>query len=338
MNPLPVAATAALVHPFSGALLSAEPIKGQVTVANESSFEAANLSQSITAYVAGRPAPDLEQQLDRLFPPIPTARVAEFAVNEDAAFLTETDDSDIREPNAAFKRTAGTGTKQLIRVRNKGLTWRQDHDLVSRDNMDRAQPGWEEAKALSLRHRLVRADLLRGLAAVRAAAVNTNVTWDAASNPDGDARAMVQAGFAASGLRPNRIVYGGQAFQIRQDAYEDPARSNNHLANHGDYALEQIARYLQVDLVDLVEDFYQVDRTEPKARILSNEVLCWNAKPGLTEDDPSNIKRFRAMTDQGTEWAVYIDRKTKWTDITVEHYSVYALPILGGIRKLTVSA
>jgi len=71
---------------FTGALISETPIPGQITVANSSAYEAANLSQALTAYIAGQPAPDLEKVLDELFPAVEAGRFFEFQKHADDAF------------------------------------------------------------------------------------------------------------------------------------------------------------------------------------------------------------------------------------------------------------
>lgn len=325
------------VQLFSGAIISDSPLSGKITVANAAQTDASNLSTALTAYLAGSPAPDLEALLDMLFPSIPTGRHAEFMKHDDEAFLTETDDSDIREPGAAFKRIEYNGTFSSVKVKNKGLTYRADHDRLPRDGNGNLIPGWQQRYALMLRLRLIRADLLRGFGVLDAAATNLNRTWNAASNPDGDLRASVRLGHVSQGLKPNRVVIGDPAWQIRQDAYEDSTRENHAMSSHAAYNEDDLARYLGVGMVTREESLYQAKKGGSKNSFTSH-VLIYNAEDNQTEDDPSNIKRFNSNTDSGGRWGVYVDERAKYTDITVEHYSQFVVPISSGIRKITVSA
>lgn len=328
--------TATNIALFTGAIISQTALSGQITVANSAQMDAANLSQALTAYIAGAPAPDLEAQLEALFPSIPTGRIAEFLKHGDEAFLTETDDSDIREPGAAFKRIEYNGDKALAKVLNKGLTIRVDHDRLERGPDGALRSGWQQRYVDLLRLRLIRAEILRGFGVLDAAATNLPKTWNAAANPDGDLRASVRLGHTDIGLKPNRIVIGDPAWQLRQDSYEDSTRANHAMANHAAYTTEQLAAYLGVQNVVRHEDLYQVKKNGNKTTIYGH-VLIYNAQAGQTEDDPSNIKRFTSNTDAGGRWGVYVEERAKFTDITVEHYSTFVVPISKGIRKITAS-
>lgn len=323
---------------FTGAIISQAPITGEITVANAAQTAASSLSKGLTAFVSGVQAPSIEARLDMLFPAVPAGRFAEFLSFKDESFLTEGDNSDIRQAGSAFKRVEYNGDKVVVAVQNKGLTFRQDMDRVPRDGNGRPRDGWENGRVLMLRERLARADYLRGLAALDAAATNVNRTWNASSNPDGDLRASVRLGMTSHGLKPNRVVIGDLGWQIRQDAYEASTRANHAMSNHASYSEAELARYLGVEMVVREESLYQTKKRANKSDMLAGVALTYHAKEGATEDDPSNIKRFTTETDLGTRWGVYIKREGKLVDITVEHYSVFVLPITRGIRKDTISA
>jgi hypothetical protein len=55
------------------------------------------------------------------------------------------------------------------------------------------------------------------------------------------------------------------------------------------------------------------------------------------KDEPANIKRFVTPIDGGSTFRVYSDEHSKFTDLTVEHYSNVVLTSKEGIRKLSVS-
>jgi len=325
------------VGTFTGALISDTPISGQVTVANSSAYESANLSRPLTAYIAGQPAPDLEKVLDELFPPVEAGRFFEFQKHADDKFITESDDSDIRAVGAAFKVIQYTGSKVTDKVVNKGLTYRQDHDGLTRDEKGKLRPGWENAIADNLRKRLIRADILRGFALLDAGATNAPVVWNAASNPDGDLRGACRLSLTGKGVRATNLVIGDLAWMLRQDAYEAPGRTND-MANHAAYTEQMLASYLGLRKVRREDSLYQVKKGGAKTDILGSIAYIYGAEEGLLLDDPSNIKRVWSATDSGQRFAVYINKKDKFTDITVEHYSKFISPITAGIRKLTIAA
>ncbi len=325
------------VAAFSGALISNQPVAGQITVANSSQFDAANLSVALTGYIAGQPAPDLEEYMDLMFPPVEAGRYFQFQKHDDEAFITETDDSDIRPVNGAFKRIEYRGTKVAANVYNKGLTYRQDHDSVMRGPNGELPSGWEQRVAARLQRRLIRAEILRGIALLNAGSTNTAVTFDATTNPDGLMRAACRAGLVGKGLRLTHGMIGDVGWQLRQDAYEAAARANHAMASHADYTEEELARYLGLKHVRREDSLYQTAKGAAKSDILGSLAYFYGAESEQLLDDPSNIKRVWSPTDDGQRFSVYVDQKRKWTDITVEHYSVFISPITSGIRKLTIS-
>lgn len=319
---------------FGGALISDTPIKGKVTVANESQASAGNLSQALTSYVVGVPSNDEEAMLDRLFPSVPTGRVVDFRTEDDEHFITETNDEDVRAPGAAFKSLEYNGGQATERLQNKGLTIRVDHDTLPRDGSGNLIAGWENSYAVRLKNRLIRAELLRGFALLDTAATNSAKVWDGVSNPDADMRHMLVAGQADKGLKANTVAIGDPAWQIRQDAYEDADRDN--LNKHAEYMESQIAAYLGVSNVARVDSLYSTKKSGNKTQMYGH-VISYFVEQGLTTDDPSSVKRFVTNTDAGGRWGVYVRPSDKFTDITVEHYSRLAVTSPKGIRKLTIS-
>lgn len=75
-----------------------------------------------------------------------------------------------------------------------------------------------------------------------------------------------------------------------------------------------------------------------KTAILGNEVYMFYARNGVMKDEPSNIKRFVTPVDGGSMFRVYVDERSKFSDITVEHYSNIVVTSTIGISKLVVSA
>jgi hypothetical protein len=328
----------ALAHilSFTGAsVLSDTPILGEITVANSSQNYAGSLAQDITGYLAGPTSPDEEDRFNLLFPGVQTNDFFQFAKADDEAYLTEADDSDIRNAGASFKRVQYRGTTVTDSTIQKGLTIRVDHKRLAKLN-GVIIPGWEQRYAAQLKKRLIRADKVRGLALLDAAATNANVTWSSSSNPDGDLRAMVQLTRTGSGMLPTHVVLGNAAMQARQDAYEAGSRTNE-LANHAAYTMEALARYLGSRQVILEDGIKQTAKGAAKADVLGLVAYSYSAEESPMLDDPSNIKRAWSPVLGGGEWGVAIQESAVYTDITVWHDSKIFVPLTAGIRKSTVS-
>jgi hypothetical protein len=313
------------------------PELGQITVANASTNYAGSLAQDVSGYLAGLPSTDEEILFNMLFPGMQTNDFFQFAKADDEAFLTEADDSDIRAIGASFKRVEYRGTTVTESTRQKGLTWRVDHKSLPKVNGS-VVAGWENRYAAALKNRLVRADKVRGLALLDASATNVAKVWNAASNPDGDLRAMVSLTRTAMGQMPTHLVLGYMAQQLRQDAYEDATRANHSMSKHADYTMEELARYVGSKKVILEDGIKQTAKGATKADTTGLVAYSYTAIDSPIMDDPSNVKRAWSPVDGGGEWAVAIQPSTVYTDITVWHESLIFIPILAGIRKLTLSA
>lgn len=303
------------------------PPPGTVAAANESRFAATHLSEPLTAFAVGWQDPhDLQGLLDFIAPPVPVGRRFEFRRADNAqGFLSETDD--IRAIGSSFKRVDYTGESVNEKTLNKGLTIRVDHDEAVGDD-------WQERYTALLLQRLLRSEIRRGLAALEAAASDTNKTWAASANPDGDIRVMLAAATDSSGVRPNRLLFGEEAWDLRANAYY--AQDNAGAFHSAGLTPEETARKLFVDGLRVVGARYQ-SSPAAKSAVLSNAVLAYHTQDGLLKDEPANIKRFVTPTEGGL-FRVYLDEQAKYTDLTVEHYSNIVVTSPLGIEKLTVSA
>lgn len=317
-------------------LVSDTPVLGQITVANSAQNYAGSLAQDVQGYLAGLPSSDESAMLEALFPGMQTNDFFQFAKADDEAYLAEADNSDIRAAGASFKRVQYKGTTVTDATVQKGLTMRVDHKTLPKVN-GVVVPGWENRYAAALKNRLIRVDIVRGLAVVDAAATNVAVTFSAATNPDGLLRAMIQAGRLATGMVQTHCVIGNASWQGRIDAYEAAARANTGVANHSDYSPEDLARYLGVKKVIIADGIKQTVKAGTKADVLALVNYSYNAEESPLMDDPSNIKRAWSPVTGGGEWAVSIQESAVYTDITVWHESKIFAPITTGIRKTTVT-
>lgn len=299
---------------------------GTISAANEARFTAGNYSEALTAYTAGwRDGENLRALLDFIAPPVPVARRFEFkkALNSEA-FLSETDD--VRAVGAPFKRVEYGGETVNEKTLNKGLTVRVDHDDALGDD-------WQERHVGRLMQRLLRNEIRRALAALAAVATSEDVTWDASANPDADLRLALSLGTDAGGVRPNRLLFGEGAWDLRAAAYE--AQTAPAAGRAAGLLPEELARKLFVDGARVVSARYQETATA-KAAVLGNTVYLYRAQDGLMKDEPSNIKRFVTPAEGGL-FRVYVEPSAKFTDLTVEHYSNVVITSSLGVRALAVS-
>ncbi|MDR1255770.1 MAG: hypothetical protein LBJ94_02505 [Puniceicoccales bacterium] len=305
---------------------------GLICAANEARFTSANYSEPLTAFTVGwKDSEKVEELLNFVAPAVPVARRFEFKVADSTEpFLSETDD--IRSIGSAFKRVEFTGTSVTSKTYNKGLTIRVDHDDVAGDD-------WRERYVQLLLQRLYRNELRRAVSALSGNAISqvSTYVWSTASgtpNPDADVRAELEAASNLTGVRPNRIILGEGAWDIRSDAYDC---QNNAGANRAaGLSLGELARKLFVDEVRIMGARYQ--DVSSKTAILGNEIYAFFTKNEIMKDEPANIKRFVTPVDGGSTFRVYVDERSKFSDITVEHYSNIVITSATGIRKLAVSS
>jgi hypothetical protein len=318
--------------------LAATPGLGDIIAVNAASAFAASLAQDVTGYLAALPSTDESAMLDLIAPPVQGADFFQFAKADDLAYLTEADDSDIRAVGANFKRVQASGTIVTDATVQKGLMQRVDHRTLARVN-GTIVSGWENRTAASLKNRLVRAEKLRALSVVDAAANNTAVNWTTSpetKNPDGDIRKAADRTGLKTGMNPTHLMIGRTAQQTRQDAYEAPARTND-MANHASYTMEQLANYAQAGTAFVESGFQMAKKGATKAATLGNVVYTYSARKDVAIEDPSNVKRVWSPTMSGGMWMVFIQESAAWTDITVFHQSKIIVPISTGIEKLTIS-
>jgi hypothetical protein len=225
---------------------------GTVCAANEARFMASHYSEPLTAFTVGwKDRENIEALLDFLAPTVPVSRRFEFKVaNNNEAFLSETDD--IRSIGSAFKRVEFTGTSVTSKTFNKGLTIRVDPDDVAGDD-------WRERYVQLLLQRLYRNELRRAISALEANAQtlpvgNNGYVWSTTSNPDADIRSELEAAANIIGVRPNRIIVGEVAWDVRANALD---AQNNADANWAaGLTLEELACKLFADEIRVMSARY----------------------------------------------------------------------------------
>lgn len=308
---------------------------GQILFANDARFTESYYSEPLTNYlVSWRDPNDIEARLNFIAPAVPVGRRFEWkaAVNAEE-FLSEVID-DQRAIGSDFKTVQYTGTDVVDKTLNKGLTYIADLDGVVGTN-------WQQPKVAKLMRRLFRNEFRRAIAALSAAATNQAYTWDttAGKNPDQDLKNDLITATTATGIRPNRILYGDTAFNKRSLSYEAQINATAY-AGVSNLSLTELAARLMVDEIQISKERYQ-SAAAAKSEIVSNLIFALYAQDGVDTEDPSNLKRFVSEFDSeqgGGRVRVYVQQiSSKLVAITVEHYSKVVVTYSGGLRKWTIS-
>ena len=303
-------------------------MESNITAANENKFQAATYSEGLTAFTVGWRDETLEPLLDFIAPPVPVGRRFEFKRADNAeAFYSESDD--VRAIGSEFKRVRYNGESVNEKTLNKGLTMRIDHDEVYGDD-------WQERYTRILLQRLLRNELRRAISALEtiAKAPEGKTVWDSSANPDADLRAMIAEASDESGVRPNRMIFGEDAWGMRLDSLE--SQSSSVAFRAGAMTPAELGAKLMLDGCMVVSARYQ-QTAAAKAKIASNRLFAFCAYDGIAKDEPSNLKRFYTPTEEGSAFRVYCDEHAKYTDITVEHYSSIIAASELGVRSLAIS-
>ncbi len=336
-KPIIANASAAILAAASFGLLrdTGQPlVPGQIyTLANDSRFTETFYNEPLTTYSVGwRDPENIEATLNALAPEVPVPRRFSFKKQDNAQeFLSEIVD-DVRAIGSDFKKVEYSGTEVPSKTQNKGLMIVVDLENVAEGT------NWEQENVARLLRRLNRNELRRAQAALTAAATNTNKTWNSSADPDQDIGTDLITANTASGIFPNRVVFGATAWHTRRGAY----RAQDNAGGYASAQLtpEQLAEYLGVGRVIVSRERYQ-SGAAAKSEVFGTKVLMYYADDMAGTEDPSNIKRFVSMhgADQGGgRFRVYRQQlSSKLVAISVEHYSQIVVTSTLGIRQFTVS-
>lgn len=301
-----------------------------ITTANENKLQASTYSEPLTAFTVGWNDYAPARILEFIAPSIAVGRRFEFKRADNAeAFYSESDD--LRAIGSEFKRVRYNGDSINEKTLNKGLTIRVDHDEVADDN-------WQERYTQILLQRLLRNELRIAVSALQTIATfaDSTVVWSQSgtNNPDADLRNMLSLASDSSGIRPNKILFGEDAWNTRMSCLESQSTSVAFRASALSPA--ELGNKFMLDGCEVVSARYQASPTT-KAKIASDKVFAFCAFDGVSKDEPSNLKRFYTPTQDGTPFRVYCDEHAKYTDITVEHYSSIIATSNLGVRGISVS-
>lgn len=312
-----------------------EAAPGRVTLANESAFQNAFFSKPLTDFAVGYDNQEepLQALLDFIAPPVQSTRLFQYFVqNGKAAFEAVLKGEDERGLMGEFKVVDYHDTKATGSTTSKGLTTFIDNDELEE------LPSKLEEKVAQLKMMLIRADLIRANALLNTLATNSNKTWSSGTpTPDMDVKAAIKASRTALGQQPNRVLFGGEAWELRDTAL---AKQNTAGAFAGLMRLESdVARFYRVRDIKINDLVYELPGTGKTPIITDNKVFVFNGFTMPSTSDASNVKRFWSPVVGGGEWAVFVDRthSAELTKVTVYHRSAILSPNTTGVQSLTIS-
>jgi hypothetical protein len=305
---------------------------GTVALANESRLVGATFSEALTAFSVGYRDPEnLLALVDYIAPPIAVGRRFEWKKADNSQdFLTETDD--LRGIGAGFKRVEYSGSTQLGKTRNRGLSYLLDID-------EDGGAMTEEAIVAMLQQRIIRNKYRRAITALLAISAGAASVWNTTTQPDELIRAALAAGQEDSGVYVNRGLLGMAAWNFRKAAYAGSDKAGAFAGQK--MTLAEVAADQGLDDLRVDRSLYQSTKTA-KARIVGSNFIGFTARDGVTKDDPSNLKQFYTPT-AGAGGRFRVFRKVtgpadKFVEITVEHYEETVATSTVGVVRMNVAA
>lgn len=306
------------------------------TQANETQFNQNYYSSELTQFAnTSQGNEDIEKALNFAAPIVFVARRFEYKkIADNDTFYSESDD--IRTIGSGFKHIDFNGETVQAKTFNKGLTVRVDTD-------DIAGGDWEARYVYALKNRLCCNEYRRTIKAfvetIKAAQkkakkqiVEPEAWAGEKAQPDADLRNAILTARSDYGFSPNRLLFSEGAWYLRQNYYasqDDTAGA--HIA--AELSREALAEKLLVENVQLIK---QVHLGLQGKELEGDEIFAFYAQNGLLKDEPSAVKRFVTPFDDGHLFRVYVEPHTKYTDITVEHYSNIVVTSATNILQIKV--
>ena len=308
---------------------------GHISLANESAFQNAFFSKPLTDFAVGYQNQEepLQELLDFIAPPVQTTPLFQYDVqNGKIAFEAAANGEDERALMGEFKVVDWMDSKATGATKSKGLTTFIDNDILEEI------PSKLEEKVATLKCILLRADLIRANALLVSLATNTAKTWSSGTpTPDMDVKAAIKAARQALGQQPNRVLFGGGAWEARDTAL---AKQNTAGAFAGLMRLESdVARFYRVRDIKINDLVYELPGTGKTPIIADAKVFVFTGNTMPSTMDASNVKRFWSPVVGGGEWAVFVNRthSAELTKVTVYHRSAILSPNTTGVQSLTIS-
>ena len=307
-------------------------MKNKITLANSDAYNAANLSEPLSAYCAGLPIDGgTAELLAFIAPEVKTAKRFEYTKFGDGIMLVDEDDE--RAVRGEFKEIDISGDVVNAKLVNHGLTLAIDDDEFFAD--------YEQEAVRILKNRLVANELSRAVAMAKAAAGTLeSKTWKSGggTNPDLDIRKLITSVGDKGGVNANRVLIGDAAWTYRLESL----LGSQNVASGGQamFTIDNLRGFVGAEKILTCDKRFEtkVKDSDGKAAkeykaFLANYVLAFNARDGISKFDASTFKRF--VGEEG--FKVYVEKKTKRTIVTVEHYSLLAQTGVGACKGISVS-
>lgn len=309
---------------------------GVVALANESAFQNSFFSRPLTDFAVGYTSQEepLQELLDFIAPPVQVPdRLFQYDVqNGKVAFEAAMKGEDERALMGEFKVIDWLDSKATGSTISKGLT-----TFIDKDILEKMPRKLEEAVA-TLKMMQLRADIIRAMALLNTLATNTNKTWSSGSpTPDSDVKMAIKAARTALGVQPNKVLFGGGAWELRDKAF---ASQNTAGAFAGLMRMEtDVARWYRVNRIHINDLVYEVPGTGKTPIVTDNKVFVFTGMQMPSTADTSNVKRFWSSVMGGGEWAVFVDEthSAELTKVTVYHRNAILSPNAVGVQSLTIS-
>ena len=307
-------------------------MKNKITLANSDAYNAANLSEPLSAYCAGLPIDDgAAELLAFIAPEVKTAKRFEYTKFGDGIMLVDEDDE--RAVRGEFKEIDISGDVVNAKLVNHGLTLAIDDDEFFAD--------YEQEAVRILKNRLVANELSRAVAMAKAAAgtlESKTLKSGGGTNPDLDIRKLITSVGDKGGINANRVLVGDAAWTYRLESLL--GSQNTAAGGQAMFTIDNLRGFVGAEKILTCDKRFEtkVKDSDGKAAkeykaFLANYVLAFNARDGISKFDASTFKRF--VGEEG--FKVYVEKKTKRTIVTVEHYSLLAQTGVGACKGLSVS-
>ena len=303
------------------------PESGEVYQANANVLGGAFYSEALTGFSLGLDDDSgIDSALEFLAPAVQSSRKPEYLI-EEALKDFQYDADDERASGEDYKKIGRADTMKISKLKNRGLTMVLDEeDYASSDNPE------EDAVATIIK-RLKRNELVRAIALLDAAAVNTARTWStvAGKDPDQDLRLSLATGADASGRLANRVFYGELAWIYRSASHR--AQDNGGGTASALFDANQAAQFAGAQEGLVNSSRYDLDGVLTK--VVGNKIYSFTGISGAGRKDSSNIKRF---VEKGNQFTVHRQEvSADVVHITVRHRSLTVITSTLGIRKETVA-
>ncbi|MGJ8674059.1 hypothetical protein [Rubritalea sp.] len=327
------------------ALAGASLTHGQMYAVNNSDMQSAHRVDQLDQYLFGLPESDAEKALSELFPEIEVGRRFDWYSVSGSA-MTEVDDSDVRAPQALFKRvTTDPKTENSTKTVEKGLAMVIDRSMVgAHTTLER-----EKRRAVKqLRNRLARIEYRRGLELLNASATNADKDWtDADADPDVD----VETNVDSLGEPQDTVIYSRTAWSKRRAAYRTKDAANAVVSDHARMGMSEIADFLGVKEVTKDDLPISKGKKDGKAVTYTDKVISYfRGEQGVVSAEeidqlnPTSVVRFYTPADQGADgvsgnkWGVLEYETERMTVVAVFHYSKMVATNTKNIKKITLTA